>query len=141
MLTFCEWLQHVSWIIAISNSAPMISIVWLIHYLGMFLLVGTTITVDLRVLGIVGRNYGVAQFAEELFRWTWVGLGLMVLSGFVMFGSEATSFYPANAFRFKMLMLLAALTFGLIVQLRAPRWDQLTTMPATAKSIAFISLL
>src|SRR5579862_1906264 len=112
MLTLCQWLQHVSWIVAISNSAPMISIVWLIHYLGMFLLVGTTIAVDLRVLGVVGRDYGVAPFAAELFRWTWVGLGLVALSGFIMFSSEATSFYPAKAFRFKLLMIVVALTFG-----------------------------
>jgi len=141
LLRLCQSLQHVSWLVTVSKSAGMISTVWLIHYLGIFLLVGTTLIVDLCVLGVVGRGPSIAQLAGHLFPWMWTGLGLVVASGFIMFGSEATIFYPATAFRIKMLMLLLALAFGVIVQRNAPKWGKLTSVPVGAKSIAFISLV
>lgn len=137
----CQSLQRISWIVTISKSPDMISTVWLFHYLGMFLLVGTTVIVDLRVLGIAGRGPSIAQLAGHLFPWMWTGLGLVIASGFIMFGSEATIFYPATAFRFKMLMLFLALLFGVIVQRNAPKWDQLKRVPTGAKSVALISLV
>src|SRR5580700_12172608 len=81
----CEWLEQIPWIVTITNSAVLISLVWLVHYLGFFLLVGKTAIVDLRVLGVAARNQKLAPLAGQLFPFAWTGLGLVIASGFIMF--------------------------------------------------------
>jgi hypothetical protein len=141
MLRFCEWLEQIPWIVTITNSAVLISLVWLIHYLGLFLLVGTTVVVDLRVLGISARNQKLAPLAGLLFPLAWTGLGLVIASGFIMFAGQATTFYPTAVFRIKMGMVLLALVFGVIVQRKLPVWDNAASVPAAAKWLALASLV
>ena len=113
----------------------------LAHYFGFFLLVGTTATVDLRVLGITGRREPIDQLARQLFPLMWVGLALSVLSGFVMFAGQATTFFPNPVFRAKLLVILFAIVFGVVVQINLPKWDHSPPMPVKARLIALVSLL
>jgi hypothetical protein len=140
MLRLCEWLEQIPWIVTITNSAVLISLVWLAHYLGFFVLVGTTVVVDLRILGVAARNQKLAPLAGLLFPFTWTGLGLVIASGFIMFAGQATTFYPTAVFRIKMGMVLLALVFGVIVQRKLPGWDRAPSVPAAAKWLAFVSL-
>ena len=139
-MLLCEWLEQIPWIVTITNSAVLISLVWLVHYFGFFLLVGTTAVVDLRVLGAAARNLKLAPLAGQLFPLMWIGLGLVIASGFIMFAGQATTFYPTAVFRIKMGMVLLALLFGMIVQRNLPVWDRAPSVPAAAKWVAFVSL-
>jgi hypothetical protein len=141
MLRLFEWLEQIPWIVTITNSAVLISLVWLVHYLGFFLLVGTTAVVDLRVLGAAARNQKLAPLAGVLFPFAWTGLGLVIASGFVMFAGQATTFYPTAVFQIKMGMVLLALVFGVIVQRKSPVWDRAPSVPVAAKWLAFASLV
>jgi hypothetical protein len=140
MLRLCEWLEQIPWIVTITNSAVLISVVWLVHYFGFFLLVGTTAVVDLRVLGGVARNLRLAPLAALLFPFAWTGLGLVIASGFIMFAGQATTFYPTSVFRIKMGMVLLAFVVGIIVQRKSPVWDLAPSVPAAAKWLAIVSL-
>jgi hypothetical protein len=140
MLRLCEWLEQIPWIVTITNSAVLISVVWLAHYLGFFVLVGTTAVVDLRILGVAAWNQKLAPLARLLFPFAWTGLGLVIASGFIMFAGQATTFYPTAVFRIKMGMVLLALAFGVIVQRKLPGWDRAPSVPAVAKWLAFVSL-
>jgi hypothetical protein len=140
MLRFCEWLEQIPWIVTVTNSAVLISLVWLVHYFGFFLLVGTTALVDLRVLGAAARSHKLAPLAGQLFPFAWTGLGLVIASGFIMFAGQATTFYPTAVFRIKMGMVLLALVFGVIVQWKSPAWDRAPSVPAAAKWLALASL-
>jgi hypothetical protein len=141
MLSLCRSLEHVPWIVTVNSSAGIISIVWLIHYLGMFLLVGTMVFVDLRVLGLAGRSQRILPLAGTLFPWTWTGLALLIPTGFIMFAGQATIFYPATVFRIKIFELLIAIAFGIAVQRKVPEWDRLAAIPAGAKLLAAVSLV
>ncbi len=141
MLRLCEWLEQIPWIVTITNSAVLISLVWLVHYIGFFLLVGSTAVVDLRVLGAAARNQKLAPLAGLLLPFAWTGLGLVIASGFVMFAGQATTFYPTAVFQIKMGMVLLALLFGVIVQRKLPVWDRAPSVPASAKWLAFVSLV
>src|SRR3979490_2610666 len=112
MLRLCEWLEQIPWIVAITNSAVLISLVWLVHYFGFFLLVGTTAVVDLRVLGAAARNLKLAPLAGQLFPLAWTGLGMVIASGFIMFAGQATTFYPTEVFRITRGSLLVESVFG-----------------------------
>jgi hypothetical protein len=140
MPRLCEWLEQIPWIVTVTNSAVLISLVWLVHYFGFFLLVGTTAVVDLRVLGVAARNLKLVPLAGQLFPFAWTGLGLVIASGFIMFAGQATTFYPTAVFRIKMGMVLLALVFGAIVHRKSRVWDRAPSVPAAAKWLAFVSL-
>ncbi|MBZ5696817.1 MAG: hypothetical protein LAN36_15835 [Acidobacteriia bacterium] len=140
MLHFCEWLQKNPWIVAIDSSIVMSLILEIAHYSGFFLLVGTTVFVDLRVMGLAGRRESASQLAKQLFPWMWTGLGMAVVSGFFMFAADAPDFYLASWFRIKMLVVLLAILLSAILQWIVRKWSDLPAIPAWAKSLAFLSL-
>jgi hypothetical protein len=141
MQHFCEALQHNSWMIALNSSIAITSFFEVCHYAGFFLLVGSIVFVDLRVLGVAGRRQTATAVAEQLFPWMWVGLIFAAISGFLMFAGDAIDFWNASLFRTKMLVLLAALVVGIFVQWQVPRWDRRPKMPLAAKSVALLSLI
>lgn len=141
MQHFCEALQHNSWIIALNSSIAITSFFEVCHYAGFFLLVGSIALVDLRVLGIAGRRQTATAMAQQLFPWMWVGLIFATASGFLMFAGDAIDFWGAPLFRTKMLVLLAALVVGIVVQWQVPRWDRQPKMPFAAKSVALLSII
>lgn len=117
LLGFCEWLEHASWIVTISKTGWMYQSVEITHYFSLFILVGTSFIVDLRVLGIAARRESVSQISEQLFPWVWTALCLAVASGFIMFATDAADFYPDWVFRTKMAVILIAILFTIVVQL------------------------
>lgn len=132
MQQFCEWLEHASWIVTISKTGWMYQTVEITHYFSLFILIGTTFIVDLRVLGVAARRQTVVQIAEQLFPWVWTAFSLAVLSGFIMFATDAADYYPDTVFRVKMTVILFASLFTIIVQRRAARWD----LPAAAHTFS-----
>ena len=145
MFRFCEWLEQVSWIVAVNSSATGAVIVELIHYISFFLLVGTIVFVDLRVLGIAARNKSVVLIAEQLLPFSWVGLAFATLSGFILFAGDATAFSRTDVFQFKILVILAAAIVGFLVQWRVRRSGVSPDVSSAAKwatkSLAFLSLV
>ena len=139
-MNFFQWLEHSSVITTISNSKWMYPAVEVTHFFSLFLLVGTAAVVDLRLLGLAGRSQSVTELAEQLFPWSWIGLGLCVLSGFFMFAASATGFVVNTQFLIKMVVTVAAIVFGVVVQRSTPKWDQPSGTPLLAKVTAVISL-
>jgi uncharacterized membrane protein len=140
MLSLCEWLEHTWLISTIADTGWIYATVSVTHYFTLFVLVGTIVLVDLRVLGVAARNQSVAQIAEALFPWTWTALGLALLSGFIMFATDAGDYYPDKIFRIKMTVILLAVIFAVIVRRNVPKWDRAPVIPAGAKLVAFVSL-
>jgi hypothetical protein len=141
MLHFCQWLEKNPWIVAIDSSIAISLVLEILHYSGFFLLVGSTVIVDLRVMGLAARRRSPIDVANQLFPWMWTGLSMAVFSGFFMFAGDAADFYGAITFRIKILVVLVALVFGLIVRRQVPRWSQLGSIPLAAKLVAFTSLV
>jgi Family of unknown function (DUF6644) len=141
MLHFCEWLQRNPLIVFLDSSVIISSFFEICHYAGFFLLVGSIALVDLRVLGIAGRRQTATAVAEQLFPWMWTGLVFAFVSGFLMFAGDATDFYEASLFRTKMLVILAALVVGIVVQWKVPQWDRSPSITLGPKMIAALSLI
>jgi len=139
-LSLCERLQQADWVAAINNSVAASVFVELTHYFSFFLLVGTIVMVDLRILGLAGRRQTAAQLAGQLFPLMWTALGFAVLSGFILFAGDAVTFFPNPVFRAKMGIILLAVISGLLVQRNATKWEELPAAPLRAKCAAVISL-
>jgi uncharacterized membrane protein len=140
LLHICRWLQGNSFIAAIDGTAWTAAVTEVVHYFSMFILVGSMVIVDLRVLGLVGRRQDATQLADRLFPWMWASLALNFLSGFIMFAGSATAYYRNDIFYDKVGVILVALIANLIVQQKLRKWNQLPAMPAFAKLIAVISI-
>ena len=140
MHAFGEWMEHLSWVSYVGNTAWLYSSISVVHYFTLFVLVGTSVLVDLRVLGLAGRKQPVAQFAAQIFPWMWTAFLLAVLSGFLMFTTDAGDLLPDPVFKIKMGVIFLAVIFVIIVQRNIRKWGELPSIPAGAKAIAFISL-
>jgi hypothetical protein len=141
MLQFCEWLEHNSFILWLDSNVVLSLVMEILHYSGFFLIVGTTAIVDLRVLGLAGKDEQPSALAEQLVPWMWTGLTMAVVSGFFMFSADAADFYLAYTFRFKILVVVLAAIFGAVVVRKVSSWEMRPSIPAGAKIVALISLI
>src|SRR3984893_8498681 len=140
MRHFFEGLEHASWVMTIAETGWLYVTISVIHYFTLFVLVGTIVLVDLRILGVAARSQSVTQIAETLFPWTWTALGLALLSGFLMFTTDGGDYYPDPVFRVKMTVILPALISAAILRRNARKWDQ-PVIPMGANLTAFVSIV
>jgi uncharacterized membrane protein len=140
LLHLCRWLQDNSFIALINGTAWTAAALEIVHYFSMFILVGSMVIVDLRVLGLVGHQQDATQLADRLFPWIWASLALNFLSGFFMFAGSAIAYYRNDIFYDKVGVVLLAIVANIIVQQKVRKWDQLPAMPAWAKLIAVVSI-
>jgi uncharacterized membrane protein len=141
LLHLCRWLQDNSFIAAINGTSWTAAALEIVHYFSMFILVGSMVIVDLRVLGLVGRRQDATDLAGRLFPWIWISFGLNFLSGFLMFAASATSYYRNDIFYDKVAVIVLAIVTNIIVQQRLSRWNRLPAMPASAKVLAAVSIV
>jgi hypothetical protein len=118
LLPIFEWMEGIPVAQTIRHSAPLIALLESIHLIGLTLLLGTILMVDMSLLGFrIGRS-PASRVARELRGWTAAGLAIMLSSGPLILSSEATRCYKAPAFWIKMLLLAGALTFHFSVHNR-----------------------
>ena len=141
MGNFFESLEHTSWVMAIAETGWLYAAVSVTHYFTLFVLVGTIVLVDLRILGVAARSQSVTQVADTLFPWTWTALGLALLSGFLMFTTDGGDYYPDRIFRIKMTVILLALISTVIVSRNVRKWDQAPAISTGAKLVALVSIV
>lgn len=119
---------------------------WLetVHVLAVTLVLGTIITVDLRLIGLRGYRVGRAAVIRELVPWTWAAFALAVVSGSALFVSKAETYADNTFFRLKMAALLAAGINMAVFHLGAYRtigdWDLAAAPPLGARMAGGISL-
>jgi len=133
------WLSHTVVGQTIRSSAPLIALVEIIHLLGLTMLLGTVLMVDMALMGFGIRRHPVARIAAELTPWTTGGLALMLISGPLILSSEALKCYESSFFWAKMAILLVAITFHLTVHRRVARSEP-PAGPFRARLVAWVSL-
>src|SRR5580658_1600089 len=83
-----------SWLaVAIRDSTWMFAVVEILHLLGLTVLLGSLVVLDLGLVGLGMRRQPVARLAGELAPWIRGGLALMVATGLLLFISEALKCY------------------------------------------------
>jgi type III secretory pathway component EscS len=79
-----------------------------VHVFALVLVVGTIMTVDLRLLGFANKERPFSQVASEMLPWTWAAFAMAALAGLLMFSSKALTYYNNIPFRLKMVCLVLA---------------------------------
>jgi|SRR5579862_6162893 len=82
-----------------------------VHLIGIICGVGTAALMNLRLLGIGVTKSSPAKLWRELMVVTLGGLALAIVSGLMLFSIDAEMYWANQAFRFKMVALLAAVVF------------------------------
>jgi len=141
MVQFWTWLQETSIIDKIGDTGYLYNTFSVLHYFCVFVMVGATAMVDLRVMGLAARRETVAQVADQFFPWMWTAFAIATISGFLEFAPAGASFAPDHIFQTKVVLVVLAVVFAIIVQRGARGWSQLPAIPMSAKILAAISLL
>lgn len=108
------------------------------HSLGLGLLVGLLIVIDLRVLGWA-RPLPLAEL-KRLMPWIWVGFTFNAISGVILFMADATKDYYSNSFRWKILCIIAGVWIAVYLKNRVLH-DEPRPTPPLAKGLATLSLV
>jgi hypothetical protein len=134
-------LQHAGWVTTLATSRWLYGLVTVVHYSAVFFCIGTIVLLDLRILGIADRNQALSQFAGQLRPWIWIGFGSAVVSGFLLFATEAGDYAAVTPFRVKMLIIVLAAISALAKEWSVPNWDRAPVIPVMAKLIALVSIV
>ncbi len=141
-LVFAENLAFVS---ALRNSTLMYPLVNAGHILGVALLVGGIVPLDLRLLGL-WRHYPVTVFVDVLRATSAIGLGLAVACGVLLFATAAVDYAGSLLFQVKMVLVLLgvsnALILGRVLKRRDIRGLPMNAcMPLPLRAGALLSLV
>lgn len=145
MLALCKWLEQTAVGASVRESVWLFPAIETVHLLGMAVLVVTVGVFDLRLLGWAMRHERVSELGRRLLPWAWAGFAVQVVTGTLLFSSEAIKVYTNPAFRLKILLIvlagLQALIFHRAVYRGVAKWDESGVLPAGAKLSGLVSLV
>ncbi len=145
VLSVCEWLQSVPWAYGIKHSTWEFPVVESVHSLALSVMLWPAAILDLRLLGLTMQRRSVSQVAAQFLPWVWTGFTVMILTGALLFCSEAVKCYNSPFFRTKVVLLgaagLNALLFHQTVFKKVAEWDENATTPWRAKLAGASSLI
>jgi len=107
-------LQHTEWVTILATSRWLYGLVSVAHYVALFSCIGAIVLLDLRILGVAERNQGLLEFAEQLQPLTWIGSGAALVSGFLLFATEAGDYAVVTPFHVKMVIVALERDWGVI---------------------------
>ena len=141
LLDFCEWVQYSRLLSAMRSSVWLFPVIASIHLMGLALIGGAVLVVDLRLLGLGLRRQPVAQVARDAERWLLVSLVVLLPTGILQFMCfAATKYYYLTAFWVKMAALSLALIFTFAVRRKVAMTDETRVAPIWRKLVAVVSL-
>lgn len=142
-MDFLEWLESTAVAQAISSTPWLYPALETTHYLGLAMLIGGIMLIDLRLLGFARRLPLPSMLG--LLPWVWTGFVTNVATGTLMFVYGATSFGTSRMFWAKMtLMALAginALVFTAASRRSGRQWISAGRAPVGVKAVATLSLV
>ena len=140
VLEFCQWVQFSPPLVAMRGSPWLFPVIATLHLMGLAVIGGAVLLVDLRLLGLGLRRQPVAQLARDAERWLFGGLAVMVFTGILLFMCFATKYYYLTFFWVKMAALFLVLVFTFSVRRRVAMADETRMSPVTSKLVALVSL-
>jgi hypothetical protein len=138
---FCDWLSNTPVSLKIQTILWIIPAVQTVHILTVSLVLSSMAMLDLRLIGIVGRQ-PISRMVTRFTPWIWYGIAMLATTGAILVIGEPERELLNWAFRTKMAMVATASVLMLIVQLQTKKdatyWD---TRRAAAALIGAVSLM
>jgi uncharacterized membrane protein len=108
---FFQWCDDTALAQAIRNSRIAFPVIENFHLFALTVLLGSLVVLCLRQFGVIYRDQPISEVARALRPWNLWSLALMLVSGILLFLSEAMKCYGTTSFRVKMIFLFFALLF------------------------------
>lgn len=112
-----------------------------LHTVGLGLIVGSTVVVDLRILG--GASHIPLKPLEKFFSIMWLGFALNAVSGLMLFAKEATTVGVSGVFWVKISLI--ALAIWVLMRIKTKVFDDplidTRPVPAHVRALALVSIL
>ncbi|HUA84152.1 MAG TPA: DUF6644 family protein [Bryobacteraceae bacterium] len=123
---------------AIRDSKWLFPVIEAVHLLGLAVIGGAVLIVDLRLFGYGLRSQPVRQVARGAQPWLIGSLAVMLVTGSLLFSSEATKCYYHDAFWVKMTSLALAILFTFTIRRRVTLSKKIA--PVWSKVVAIVSV-
>lgn len=138
---FGEWLETMPWATAMTWADWMFPIVAAVHYFSTFLLMGTIVFFNLRLLGVAGQRAPIGQVADEVFPWMWTGLIAALISGFLLFSPSAGELFLTLYFDPKMVMIAVGIVVMVVIRRKVPGWESVKKASGATKAAGLIAIV
>lgn len=129
----------------IRNSLFLFPLIESVHVIGLTMVFGTIVIIDLRLLGIASTRRPFTAIASDVFRLTWMAFAVTATTGALMFITNASTYYHSAYFRAKMALLALSGLNMLVFEFTARRsihaWDRKASAPASGRAVAVLSLV
>jgi uncharacterized protein DUF6644 len=116
-----------------------------VHVLAICLVVGSILTVDLRLVGLASTNRPVSRVTRGILPLTWGAFVVAVASGGLLFISNATKYLGNGFFIAKVVLIgVAGLNMAIFHVLSAkdmPLWENEARLPLSARLAGGLSIL
>jgi hypothetical protein len=114
------------------------------HVISLALVFGSILMVDLRLLGVAGRDSPVSRLSAECLPYTWTAFILAAITGTLLFTSKAHTYFYNLQFQLKFLFMgLAGLNMMLFhfgAYRRVFEWDSTLPPPPAARLAGALSI-
>ena len=120
---FAKWSEATPLGRSIRNSEYAFPMIEFVHLAGLAVIGGAVLIVDMRLLGFGLKKTSVAQLARDAQPYVTGSLIVMLVTGVMLYSSEATKCYASAAFWIKMISLLLAMIFTYTIKKRVAARD------------------
>jgi len=140
-----QWIQRTDLAIYIRDSLFAFPLIESAHVIGLTLVLGTIVIVDLRLLGVASTRRPFSLLASDTLKWTWAAFALAAVTGALMFITNADVYFHNGYFRAKMALLVLSainvLAFELTAGRRVSEWNEAPAAPPVGRAIATLSII
>jgi hypothetical protein len=130
-LQVADWVRKSTWVFPAAET---------VHIVALAVLFGTVVFVDLQMLGLVRRDTSASHLEKELRPWTFSSLIVILITGALLFSSEAMKLYINVPFQLKIVILLIAIAFNYTVHRKVIGVEPARLAPVWAKLTAVVSI-
>ena len=139
-----KWIEATALATSIRDSLFLFPMLESIHVIGLALVFGMIFVLDLRMLGLASAARPFEKVARDVLRWTWAGFATTLITGSLMFTTNAGVYVNNSYFRAKMLLLAAAginmAIFELTLGKRVAQWGGAMSAPRAGRIAAALSI-
>ena len=130
---------------AIRENVNAFPILESLHVLGLAIVFGTILIVDLRLFGVAAHRPSAKRLTAELLPYTWVAFVMVAITGLLMFMSYPVSYANNTQFLLKLVIIAVAglnmVWFHSTTYRRIAEWDEDMPPPTAARVSGAVSFI
>jgi uncharacterized protein DUF6644 len=145
LTAFTDWLSQTSVSLAIQTHDWVVPTVQSVHIVAIGVVLGSVFMIDLRILGLAGRDQSLTETTGRFGPWLSGALCVLLATGLLMVIGEPARELLAFSFWLKMFLVAVGTVSAAVFQISLRRneldWEQSLAKRRTTKLLAVATLL